>query len=333
MNTAAIDEEALHQKRIQESLAQMERNPEQILRYEVIGRGLSGAYVYRLHLAGEELILKITELQRERYVIERARREMAFYRELAPRIPLHVPGVVAMHEGSRSLSLLLVAYQPAPALQAWSVNHWIEVVAQLARLHATFWHDTQSLSCFPWLNHTGDDTTSDLLSAASGHWDRLRTQPSFSEVLPERECRWILGMLSRIDELDRMVRRLPPTLCHGDCNSGNLLRDANGRWIWADWQEVGLGRGPEDLSIFLQLAAFDGTTIPREEVIVAYHQRLEEERDERIPLTLVRRVMDAAELRTRLLHWPAYLMQASPRQITEMVGRIHQVAEELGVQP
>jgi aminoglycoside phosphotransferase (APT) family kinase protein len=55
---------------------------------------------------------------------------------------------------------------------------------------------------------------------------------------------------------------LPACLIHGDLHAGNLLRDAEGASVWADWQEVGIGQGPEDLALLWQRAEFDGADRP-----------------------------------------------------------------------
>lgn len=51
------------------------------------------------------------------------------------------------------------------------------------------------------------------------------------------------------------------TLCHGDCHLDNLLRDPDGRLIWADWQEARKGYGPSDLAFCLQRAEATGAAI------------------------------------------------------------------------
>jgi hypothetical protein len=43
--------------------------------------------------------------------------------------------------------------------------------------------------------------------------------------------------------------------------------------------------------------------------------------------------MDAAELRMRLLHWPAFLADASEHQLADLLGRIRLLAAGLEATP
>ena len=68
------------------------------------------------------------------------------------------------------------------------------------------------------------------------------------------------------------------TLCHNDCPIGNLLRD-EGRLVWADWQEAGIGQGANDL--------YQRADMPVDRVVVrAYQERLEEETGVPVPFEL-----------------------------------------------
>jgi hypothetical protein len=50
-----------------------------------------------------------------------------------------------------------------------------------------------------------------------------------------------------------------------------------------------------------------------------------------IPLALIRRVVAAAELQSRALHWPAYLDEAAPDDVAAMLHRIQHLAACLGI--
>jgi len=265
--------------------------------------------------------------------LERARRERAFYQELAGHIPLRVPRLLATHDDSDAICLLLAAYQPSPPARLWQAYRYLEVAEQLARLHAAFWNQTDRLSRYPWLRRPGQETLAADVQQAGGYWRALREQPRFLAILTEQDYRRINALVSRMAAVAAVLESLPLTLCHGDCNTGNLLRDADGNWLWADWQEVGLGRGPEDLTFLFQRASFDGGIVPYAEAIAAYQERLEAATGERIPVATVQRVLDAAELWTRLLHWPPHLTQASEEQLAAMLRRINCLAERLLLAP
>jgi aminoglycoside phosphotransferase (APT) family kinase protein len=128
-----------------------------------------------------------------------------------------------------------------------------------------------------------------------------------------------------IAAVDAIIRSWPVALCHGDCHRDNFLRDNQGNLVWADWQEVGVGAGPEDLSFFWQRAAAAGDALPVEQMLVIYHERLQAQTGAAISLPAVQRVARASELRTTLLHWPFYLQQASVAQIVRLLQRIEQL--------
>ena len=134
-------------------------------------------------------------------------------------------------------------------------------------------------------------------------------------------------MLGQIHDVEAALSRFPTTLCHGDFHIDNILEAPNGDLVVADWQEVGLRRGPEELSFFLQRASFSGGTAPAEEMIRAYQRSLVANTGEAILVTDIRRVVDAAELRTRLLNWPAFLTGAAEDQVVDMLGRIRGIAD------
>jgi aminoglycoside phosphotransferase (APT) family kinase protein len=129
--------------------------------------------------------------------------------------------------------------------------------------------------------------------------------------------------------VEAIIRSLPLTLCHGDCNPGNVLFDADGAMVWTDWQEVRLARGPEDLSFFLQQAAIAGGVFSSEAALSAYRASLVAELHADVSLAAIRRVVDAAELRSRGLHWPAYLSDATAAELGGMLERLRSLTERL----
>jgi hypothetical protein len=66
-------------------------------------------------------------------------------------------------------------------------------------------------------------------------------------------------------------------------------------------------------------------------MICAYHESLEAASGRVIPTASIERVIEGAELRTRLLHWPAYLKQVSDVALAGMMDRIDQLAGRLQI--
>jgi aminoglycoside phosphotransferase (APT) family kinase protein len=95
---------------------------------------------------------------------------------------------------------------------------------------------------------------------------------------------------------------------HGDCHAENLLRDADGTVVWADWAEVGVGRGPEELAILWQRAEFNGATVPREAMVAIYARARGLEVDD-----VLGDAVRAAELLMVLLGWPEFLIEKPSR--------------------
>lgn len=324
---------ARHQRLIEECLIKMDRDPARILEYHVLQEGISGASTFLIRFSNEDAILKITLSDKGSGAFERAQRELAFYRDLAEHIPLYVPRLIALHNDPHTVALLLGVYQPAVPPTQWSKQEYLEAARQLGRFHATFWEKTDQFSRFPWLRRPQREMLTEHMQVAFDDWQSLRQQPAFRDILTEQECRWLHSLISSMLVVDKIIQSLPMTLCHGNCEPSNVLRDSNGNFIWADWQEVGPGRGPEDLSFFLQQSSIAGGMPPYEDTLAAYHECLEVGTGQSIPLATIYRVVNAVALWADVLYWPAYLGQASRHQLLDLLHRIHFLANRIGIAP
>jgi Ser/Thr protein kinase RdoA (MazF antagonist) len=246
--------------------------------------GASGSGVFRLVDGGDAYVLKVTEGARADAV-----RELTFYQVLADRVPVRTPRFV---DGLRTddLTILLVtAAEPVRPARTWDLARWLEVASQLGSLHRAL--DRGGLAAHPWLRAERPETagsTDERLSL----WRRSRLA---SVALP---------LLADLERLRIAVHRLPVCLVHGDCHAENLLVDSEGHLVWADWAEVGVGRGPEELAILWQRAEFDGAAVPREPMVTTYAQARGIDVDDAF-----REALTAAELLMILLGWPAFLLE------------------------
>jgi aminoglycoside phosphotransferase (APT) family kinase protein len=162
------------------------------------------------------------------------------------------------------------------------------VARQLGRLHRTL--DVAELEGRAWLGR----------------------DPQGGPVPEERRKMWrstpcaqiALSLLADLDCLALAAVAPAPCLVHGDCHAQNLLLDEDGELVWADWQAVGHGHGPEDLALLWQRAQFNGATPPRAATLTAYA----EGRDIRLDETF-QRAVTAAELCLLLVGWPGFLLQ------------------------
>lgn len=316
---------------ITDRVAQVLKRAVRVDAYRMLGRGVSGAATYRVTIDGTDAVLKLTSARSAPPVRERARREIAFYRELAASVPLRVPRVIGGQTDAAGCALLLAAYEPAPPPKLWRDEDYVTAAEDLARFHAVFWDQTGRLDAVPWLLRPRQWIAAAEIAQAHEAWRALWARPDVPSLLTPTREQWIHGLVDGLGALDALSASLPLTLCHGDCNPGNVLRDSDGDLVWADWQEVRLACGPADLSFLLQQASICGGTVPYTAALARYQEMLAGATGRDIPLTLLQRVVGATELRSRALHWPAYLAEAAPEAVVAMLRRIGELAAGLGI--
>lgn len=292
---------------------------------------MSGAATYRMIVEGTDAVLKLTAAGSAPYVCERARREIAFYREMASHVPLRVPRVIAMHTGSEGFALLLAADEPALPPDTWQEARYLAAARQLARFHAAFWNRTSTTDAYPWLLRPRQGDAIADIERAHHDWRALRERPQLADILTMQQDHWIHRLVAAMEAVDAIIASLPLTVCHGDCNPGNVLTATDGGLVWTDWQEIRLARGPEDLSFLLQQAAIFGGAVPYDAALATYQATLAVETGQDVPLALIRHMVAAAELRSRALLWPAYLTEAAPDDVAAMLWRLRDLAECLQI--
>lgn len=318
-----------HRQRIRQWLARLRQTTDDALEYEVLQGGISGAYTYLVDPGTGPKVLKLTEAASSPVVLQRAQRELFFYRELASQVPIRVPQLLASYtDGTGASALLLVAYRPPEPPERWQKAHYRQVAQQLASFHTCFWDATEKLTAYPWLKRGSPGDLKRYLPQAHAAWQVLFEQPRFAETFTAHTRQMIAHLLPQVQVLSERITAFPQTLCHGDCHMGNLLYDQQGDPVWADWQEVGVGCGPEDLAFFLQRAQAAGGGAAYASMVEAYQEQLER-LNTPVTLEAIRRVVAVSELCTRLVHWPGYLSQASPQQVADHLERIDLLAQDL----
>ena len=309
-------------------LPRVGRNPRAVGGYAFLTGGASGSYTYRLWGAEGQCVLKVAQPASPPYVRRRARREIKFYRTLASALPLRVPRMLASALGraDSGCALLLAACERPLGPFAWRDADYLELAGQLARLHAAFWGRADQLAHWQWLRPPAKITQMDLRRARQA-WRAIWDQPQNADILSAARRQRFRRLLAQIADVPRLTAGLPLTLCHNDCHIDNLLREAGGGLVWADWQEVGAGYGPDDLSFFIQRATAAGARPPVKAMVDEYCQQLAALIGGRVAADAVRRHMATFELRTRLVYWPAYLASAAPDQLRAQVDRIEELAQ------
>ncbi len=293
---------------------------------ELLSGGVSGASTYQVHGLIEPCVLKVIAAESPDYVRARGHREIRFYDELAAHTPLHTPRVLAsLIEGSGYCALLIAAYRPMKSANELNDAEFTEIAKGLASFHAVYWNRTDQLDTLSWIEEPKIvDLTHDARHA-SETWQMLARQPQFRELLTDSRLRDIEAALVEVGTKPEYGPETVMTLCHGDCHLDNLLRDKDGRLIWADWQEVRIGHGPSDLAFLIQRAGTNGANIAHDIIIAAYCNALEAAGVEGVNEDAIKSAMNESERRTRLLYWPDYMRDATPETMAHHLTRIFPV--------
>lgn len=180
--------------------------------------------------------------------------EARFYRDLAPEIPVRIPGVwFADTDGSRYVMVLedLVASGcriPSPNDPDIETRAR-DIVDQLAMLHAPFWdsHRFRHGADLQWLAERGER------GGGGGRSFIRRAVDAIGDELDDSFYRIASLYLEHAPEIVRMLRDGTWTLVHGDDHLSNLFVDVRGgdRTGFLDWAVVCAAPGIRDVSYVL----------------------------------------------------------------------------------
>lgn len=317
-----------HLRELEPFLRQLGINPNNISSIAQLNGGASSSCVYRLEVEAKGMVLKFTSSDTPPYVYQRAVREYQMYSCFAGWLPQLRPELLAAVHDNGGIALLLSEYI-VPARERWTLE-WLRLVLDaICEVHASLWSSTNRLSEYHWLRRPASSTvSSEDKTSALQLWQQLlqRVDGCGTETMALLE-----RLIQDIDCLLHIESEFPKCLCHGDFHAGNILTTIDGKVIISDWQEVGIGRGPEDISFFLQRAQHSGFAYSRDEVIALYTALLNEKIPAPVSQTQVQRIISASDLVVMLLHWPFYLQQASANTVQGFTDRIEQSAGFLGL--
>ena len=180
--------------------------------------------------------------------------EARFYRDLAPEIPVRIPGVwFADTEGDAYVMVLadLVAAgcrfpHPKDDDIAWRAR---DIVEQMAALHGRFWESPRfdPGGDLAWLAPKGTG------GAGGGAKFVQMAVDTLGDRLPEEFHRLADIYLARNDDIAKLWNSGPRTLVHGDPHLGNLYvdpADGNGTGF-LDWAMIGRSPGLRDVAYVL----------------------------------------------------------------------------------
>lgn len=206
-------------------------------------------------------------------------REVRFYGELQPSVPLPTPRCYFAEYDEEDYSFLLLLEDLAPAipgdpLAGCSVAEASTAVDLIARMHGALWQSSR-LESASWLPVLGTEQLKQRVAASyDAAWSSFERQAgrhmSPSLIRLGRRLGAILP-----DALDRLSSE-PRTLVHGDYQLGNIFYGEDGTVrALADWQVVVKGRGPLDVSHLLVRSLQPADRKANERVLLRrYHSSL-----------------------------------------------------------
>jgi aminoglycoside phosphotransferase (APT) family kinase protein len=247
----------------------------------------SGAGVWAVRTAaGQPAYLKVSG------DVAAARRELRFYRELAPVAPVRTPALLGAIEDADGVVLLLAAAGQARGPASWPAEAWARLGADLAALHG------MPLPPDPrW-------RTPDLAVGPDPFW--VGRLPELPELFADRAA------------LRAAMLALPPAFVHGDCHPSNLLHSGGGL-VFCDWQSAGIGRPAADLAFLSVRATPAGVVVPPA-LMDAYATVRGCDR------RTLRRAVVAEEIAVLLGQWPPYARLHDAAGVGRVVRRARDLA-------
>ena len=209
--------------------------------------------LYRLHLTGDgvpsTIVAKLPAQSEARGAMDLLggyRRELAFYREVAARVPMATPRVYTARLADNGVDFVLLledlaGWDNADHLAGLSMERARTCLAQLAGLHA--WPaDAAVLESFPSID---TPIARDLLLPAFGPgWEIYRTHTE--AAVPAQVARFAEGFAERaVEALPVLTER--NMLLHGDIRADNLFFDGD-RMKVVDFQFAARGAGAADVA-------------------------------------------------------------------------------------
>jgi Ser/Thr protein kinase RdoA (MazF antagonist) len=266
----------------------------------------SGAGVHAVRTVdGEAAYLKVTPAALGPRALAAARRELRFYQELAPVVPVHTPRLLDSLDTEEGVAVLLAAAGKPRAAALWTEEMWASLGRNLAALHGMR---------VPEAGNWGrPDALPEIIAAPSPD----EVNDFWADALPT--------LMSLRAELQERIGLLPPVLVHGDCHLDNIVHGTSSP-VFCDWQATGIGRPVSDLAFLSVRATPSGTAVPRV-LVDAYLDNSPHDR-RRLESALV-----AEELATLVFLWPPYATFNSPAGIERIRRRARDLADRFLADP
>ncbi|MDQ3700438.1 MAG: phosphotransferase, partial [Chloroflexota bacterium] len=149
----------------------------------------------------------------------------------------------------------------APALAVrWTPDRALAAARSAGRLHALFVAEREDLERQGWLERDGYAAYAHHVPAAHRHLEQLPTHPHWTHLFADEERAALHRALDLTPRAITELRRLPPTLIHGDFHVDNLGCDPDGTVVAIDWAHVGIAPLGSDVAVLTSLyTALGGT--------------------------------------------------------------------------
>jgi hypothetical protein len=257
-----------------------------------------------------------------------AQREALAYAALPEWAPLTLPAIVAADAPAGDIWML--PFPPVKHATHWRAD-WDEadvraVIADLARLHATFWGHHDAPRAWSWLLHPTGKDAGRLLDDGRSGLAALAAAQDYDDILTPNRVGALLALARNPTPLLDALNAGPQTLLHGDAGFQNVAITRDGRErIWYDWQLVSWGSPALDWVTFLHPWGYPEADlrIPPEEMTAFYLHILA-----RLGVTLTEdvfsRQLDAAFLWRWLIQWGPLLGKYRVRLQPEVYARLGQ---------
>jgi len=186
-------------------------------------------------------------------------REIEFYREIAPNLPVRTPRIYSAEQAADCTDFLLVMEDlagecvPIDLHDGFSRQQAEAVIDALARFHSWSWGKRQLLqrhSTRFWPIDSGEGR------ALQQQYGQLFTyvwglrRDALVKLLPPSAV-WISDRFAALQPLMIDALATPTCITHGELRSDNLLFDAKGEPVFIDFQTVGQECGIRELQYLL----------------------------------------------------------------------------------
>ena len=223
------------------------------------GIGVSSA-VYRATLSGsgpDSVVVKLPALAEEAVftstMLRMYIREVRFFKELAAKSPIRVPGSY-YGDVDEETSQFVQVMEDMGDLRIVDQNVGMtladsrQAVDELARWHATWWNDCDDLVENGSIVALTDPIYPAVLPVVFAEgWEKLSAEME----MPAPILAVGIGWTERMPSLLASINGSHNTMCHGDYRADNILFDADDKAVLLDFQLTGQGSGSYDLAYMI----------------------------------------------------------------------------------